>query len=242
MLARLDPRLPLCVFVHGNRMKAVEAVGQGLLISERIRQCRSSIDEYDSPLQFVTWSWPSEIITGPIRDARSKAVRSDQESFYLASFLADLPPEQNVCIVGYSFGARVASGAVHLLAGGQLAGNQLAQPNNGCRPRVVLLAAAYPGSWLSPAGTHGLTLHQASNVTSFFNPRDPALKHYEFVFRRDNAFALGYRGVSVDSLGPAGLALTQYNVEAVAGRSHSLNRFVDSTPIMSTVSLQVYGG
>lgn len=37
-------------------------------------------------------------------------------------------------LVGYSFGARVITGALHLLAGGQVAGRRLPQPLGSCGP------------------------------------------------------------------------------------------------------------
>ena len=93
----VHPQQVLCVYVHGNRMSASDAVEQGMEMYQQLA-CTQT------PLRFVIWSWPSDRIHGPIQDAQVKAARSEGESYYLASLLARLPSGQSVSLVGYSYG------------------------------------------------------------------------------------------------------------------------------------------
>jgi hypothetical protein len=175
-------------------------------------------------------------VRGPVRDARVKAARADGEAYYLGAFLAQIPRETHVSVIGYSFGARALTGSLHLLAGGSVDGNHLAlnsQPT--IRPLTVLFAAAIPNGWLRPGGTHGLAIHQMERLVSFYNPRDPVLAHYDIVFNTRGSEAIGYAGISHRSLGNLATAVTQFNVSNSVGRSHSLLDYVDSASIMATV-------
>lgn len=223
------PNQSLCVFVHGNRMAPEDVPEQARLIRRRLN-CAGH------PCRLVFWSWPSDRVRGPMRDARIKGARADGEAFYLGSFLAQLPPNISVSTIGYSFGARAISGSLHLLAGGSFRGNQLLLNEQAVvRPLVVLFAAAIPSEWLRPGGSHGLAIQQAERVISFYNPRDPVLAHYDFVFKTGGTEALGYQGISSRSLGIFARHVTQYNVGGAVGRSHALLDYLDNVSIMATV-------
>ena len=60
-----------------------------------------------------------------MKDAKDKASRTDVESFLLGSYLTKLATESPASVIAYSYGARIASGALHLAAGGQLCGYHL---------------------------------------------------------------------------------------------------------------------
>jgi hypothetical protein len=228
-LESLTPSQTTCFFVHGNRMTASDARTIGV-------QFGRHLDHGNVPFRFVIWSWPSDRITGLVRDARAKGARADAESYYLASVLAEIPPAANVSLIGYSFGARAITGSLHLLGGGMFGGNSLnrvSQPS--IRPRVILMAAAVPRGWLLPRGAAGLAPVQVEHLTLLYNPRDPALKHFPFVFGPGNPQALGFEGIAPRQLGPLGERLQQYNVSGTIGRSHSMSRYTDSARIMSTV-------
>ena len=137
------------VFVHGNDTDAAEARDEGQQLYARLTPtaCPSG------PVRFVIWSWPSERIFGRVRtDIQAKACRANAEAFYLADFLDELEPDARVSLSGYSLGARVTTGALHLLGGGALEGRQLETRKHAERSglRVVLLAAALADDWLLP--------------------------------------------------------------------------------------------
>jgi hypothetical protein len=218
-----------CFFVHGNRVSACDARRIGVDFARRLGNSGGSF-------RFVIWSWPSDRVIGPIRDARIKASRADAEAYYLASVLAELPPSADVSLVGWSFGARTITGGLHLLGGGVFAGNSLNRVDQPTiRPRVVLMAAAVPRGWLLPGGAAGLAPRQVEQLTLLYNPSDPALKHFPFVFRPGRPQALGFEGIAARQLGTAGGLVQQYNVSGTIGRSHAMARYTQSPNIMNIV-------
>ena len=218
-----------CVFVHGNRKTPESAQEQGFEVYR-------SLAIANRGMRFVIWSWPSDRVPGLLRDARVKADRADAEAFYLASFLSDYPSSADVSVFAFSFGARTATGALHLLGGGSVCGNQLAvERAEFVRPRVALLAAALPRQWLLPRGANGLALVQSSDVVSFYNQHDPLLKHFDIVFKPGKPQALGLEGINVNQFGPQGSVLRQYDASKSVGHTHSLSRYLESPGIMNTV-------
>jgi len=113
--------VPTVVFIPGNRTDTDDAVVKGWYVYEAIRSQAAG-----PALRFVIWSWPADRVYRRHRpDAQLKAAYCDPESYYLALWL-------NICAGGrrwawwaHSFGPRIIVGAMHLLAGGELAGQVL---------------------------------------------------------------------------------------------------------------------
>jgi hypothetical protein len=101
-------------------------------------------------------------------------------------------------LAGYSFGARVATGAIHLMGGGQLLGSSLKLDPKAGRPMIsaVLLAAAEDDGWLAPGAPNGLTVPTVDRMLLLNNGCDSALKHYPLMDRCFRASALGYVGLA----------------------------------------------
>ena len=107
-------------------------------------------------LRFVIWSWPSDKIKGPLNDIRTKAWRTDTDGYYLGWFLQRMHPQSDIGLIGFSYGARIVSGALHVLAGGELDGMGSADarrdgpPSAACcfvcsgSPRLLALAWCVP--------------------------------------------------------------------------------------------------
>jgi len=224
-----------CIFVHGNRMTINDAHGQALCFLDHLN-CE------DPRVQYIIFSWPSEKIVGLARDARVKADRADGDTLYLAQLLSHFSADSDVVLIGYSFGARLCTGSVHLLAGGMFGTNCLppaAVPR--VRPRMILLASAFPRKWLLPGHAHGLTLSQTDHLTSFYNRLDPALRHYSLAFHQQGRpQALGYECCASIGFESDDCLVEQIDVTNDVGRSHSLSRFVDSSAIMSEIRLRTY--
>ncbi len=148
----------LCViYVHGNRLENNE-VTQNVW---NMYQCLTAGQTDAPPIRFIAWSWPSGKRGGILKDVRAKAARTEADGYYLGWFLAQLPDDRPLSLVGYSFGVRIVNGASHLLGGGQLSGRTLSHAVfNGedhpleTRPRVVLMAAASHSHWLRPGNYH----------------------------------------------------------------------------------------
>ena len=215
-----DPAMPTVVFIHGNRTDSQGAVTKGLTTYHLIRACTCS-----EPFRYVIWSWPAERMCRRINeDTRLKAAYSDVESYYLALWLDQLPPGEKVSLVGHSFGPRIITGALHLLAGGEVAGRCLSQStvaawSGGKRNpvRAALLAAAVDAGWLAPGGCHGLALPLVDQMLVTRNGCDRVLRWYPRLYGRGGPKAMGF-------VGPCGVGGTDHveviDVTCTVGKIH----------------------
>jgi len=227
LLAPSEPAVPTAVFVHGNRDDTRSALADGLRLLSVLRCQRAP-----GPFRFVIWSWPSDRIRGSNRvDVRLKAAYSDVQGYYLADFLRRIDPEVPVGLVGYSFGARVVTVALHLLDGGRLCGRVLpplsddsaaSKQGNSVdgipRRQAVLIAAAIDAHWLVPGQRHGRALTQVERLLVTRNVCDPVLRYYPLMYRRGGPQALGYTGAVC---GRADLdRVEMVDVSPTVGRAH----------------------
>lgn len=230
-LAGLDAGVPVIFYVHGNSIDACDARSRGLAVYRRLVACRCD----DRPLQFVIFSWFSDKEAAFLRDYRIKAARTRPVAWQLAWTVDQLPAGTPVGLLGYSYGARVASGAAHLLGGGAMSGlayNTAGECDSCVHPmRAVFLAAAMDACWLSPRGYHNQTLTQLDSLLVTLDPRDPAMRFFKFVPRFSDPPALG-------DVGPKGLSsdyaakVRTRNVAPSVGRSHDLFRYLAAPGLM----------
>ncbi len=191
------PGTPTTVFIHGNRIEPDEAVEEGWPVYQQMQQSAAG-----RPFRLVLWSWASQrAVRGVRADVLVKLDFSDAQSYYLARFLGELKADVPVSLVGYSLGARAATGALVLLSGGSIADRCLpaavvAQQAQGHpRPlRVVLVAAACDADWLLPGHRDGLALGLVQRMLVAANPCDRVLKHYPRLYGRGGPEAMGAVG------------------------------------------------
>jgi hypothetical protein len=192
-----DPATPTVVFLHGNRTDVGWAVAKGIFTYDAIRAaigCR--------PMRYVIWSWPAERTCRRAKDdARLKADYCDVESYCLARWLDRLRPAVKVSLVGHSLGPRIITGALHLLAGGELAGEPLAPDtvaawSGGKRNpvRAVLLAAAIDADCLAPGGSHDRALSLVDRMLITRNDCDRVLRFYTRIDDGCGPEAIGFVG------------------------------------------------
>lgn len=210
-----DPTVRTLFYVHGNRVTECESKRRGL------RAYHALLDDSGAePVRFVIWSWPSSQIHGQLKDIRRKAARTNGEAHYLAWTLAQLDASAPVSIVAHSFGARVTTGALHVLGGGQLAGEHL--PTAFQRPassiRVALMAAAMHNYWLRSGSYHGLAMQQMERLLIQYNSCDPVLRYYRLIEKHSRVAALGYTGMCLDD--SLETAVEQVDVCCVLGKTH----------------------
>jgi hypothetical protein len=204
---RSADRRPTVFIIHGNRESADEAVE----FAWPVYQCLKK-DSKCRPFRLAIWSWPSDRVARRNRpDVQTKACYCDPQSYYLADNLRRLDPAAPVQLVGYSFGARIIAGGLHLLGGGCLAGWQLppqkekpddvmGQVGNlsyaAAHPpiRALLVAGAMPSYWLAPGQRNGLALAQVEAMWITCNGCDPVLRWYPRLYGRGGPDALGYVG------------------------------------------------
>ena len=218
LLASIDPVTPLVVYVHGNRISASDARSRGMHVYRRLTQCATD----ERPLQFLIFSWCSDKIPGQLRDYREKAARTRPVAAQLEWAIAQTPPGTPIGLLGYSYGARVVSGATHRLATRGEASHPL---------RAVFLAAAMDACWLAPGQRHGLALTRLDSLLVTKNPSDPAMRLYRFVEKKYDPQALGEAGPRGLDSSYSSLVRTR-DVSASVGRSHDLYRYLAAPGLM----------
>ena len=227
-----DPRLTV-LFVHGNRMTAEESVAQGVRSFQRLisEACDAP------PVRFIVWSWPSEPLIIPVlRDTHIKLCRAETESHFVAQFLGRLPATTPVKVIGFSLGARVVSGSLHLLGGGML-GDQPLDITDRVRQtpvRAMLVAGAIDQDWLLPGGYHSAALSQVDRMFLTYNPRDIVLRYYPMLGIRPGVEAAGYEGLAgLSLLGPEVAKVDQRNITSLVQRHHFWTVYLDNPAVMA---------
>jgi hypothetical protein len=185
-----DQETVTVIYVHGNRMDAAGAEARGLAI---YRELFSS--QTEDKVRYVIWSWPSDQIRGPIKDVRSKAYRSDDEAYLLARFLAPLPADRRVGLIGFSYGARIIGGGVHILGGGEMVGRGVEQGKR-ANFRVVYWAAGVQNDWLLPGNVHGKAMPLGQTWLNIYNSCDSVLWRFDKIDKCDGSPGLGYVGLA----------------------------------------------
>jgi hypothetical protein len=173
---------------------------------------------------------------------QAKAAYSDVQSYYLAQCIQRMNPDLSISMIGYSYGARVITGAMELLAGGTIAGMRLDQPptTRTGEMRAVLVAAAMDNDWLLPGRRNGEALELLDRLLVTRNPCDPALKWYPRLYRQRGADALGYTGPACPvALGPDVGKIELLDVAQSVGENHSWYDYLSAPPLR--VRLGWYG-
>jgi hypothetical protein len=127
----------------------------------------------------------------------------------------------HVGIIGFSFGARIASGAMHLAGGGSLFG--VAVPMTPRRQyRVAMWAAAEHSHWYVPGQFHGQALAAADGWFVTVNPCDPVLSRYRWIDRCGDPAAVGYAGIYGRNLLPPAVneRVEEVNVGSIVVGEH----------------------
>lgn len=189
-----DPAVPTIIFVHGNQITPGDAKCEGLAVYRKI-----ILQGCDAPrIRFVIFSWPASKVGGLLRDVREKAARTGPAGYHLGWLLDQMPAETPISLVGFSFGSRIITGGLHILAGGSLGGSlKLDEPVHPHRPEVnvVLMASATHSYWLAKGEYHGLAMSQVKRALLINNCDDRAMKYYDMLIPgRGGPQALGLCG------------------------------------------------
>ncbi|MCA9247926.1 MAG: hypothetical protein KDA42_12445 [Planctomycetales bacterium] len=221
------------VYIHGNRVSSATAKREGLRVYQGLKRHAAAEDGF----RFVIFAWPADQIHGQLQDVRVKAARTGAASWHLAHFLERMPGDEPVGLMGYSFGARIVTGSLQLLASGQLGCYVLEHngPGRSTGVRTVLIASALHSHWLNAGQFHGLAVTQMDRLLLLNNSCDFALKRYHAIERCSNPAALGYVGLSESRLVDHAAAVEQWNARSVVGRDHSLAPYLCSDCLMSKV-------
>jgi hypothetical protein len=218
--------LPTIVYVHGNRVSPGEDKQQGLAFYHSLANCRPP-----GRLRFVIWAWPADQIRGRVRDYAVKAARTTQVGWQLAWAVNQLPQQSPVTLVGYSYGARVVTGALHLLGGGSMGDLKLYEPENPLRPplRAALVAAAVDAAWLRPGGYHGEAVGEVESLVLINNQLDPAMRFFHLPAENRHARALGYTGLRASGAwGDMADRIHSFDATGAVGRHHAIAEYLSA--------------
>jgi hypothetical protein len=175
MLEALQPGVPVSIGVHGSFLKEREVRS---LTTQRFRRVRSSGG--NRPFHFIAFHWPSDIGIPycPTIQTNKLGKRAGFNGVYLAQLIGMIPGTNPVCLAGHSHGTRVASSALHLLAGGSVDGYCVPDNCPSRRMRAVFGAAAIDSHWLSPGQKYGLALNRVECLLNLRTRHDIALTVY----------------------------------------------------------------
>lgn len=217
--------VPTVIFIHGNQISPSDAKYQGLDAYRRIILHGESAP----PIRFVIFSWPSAKISGLLRDVRVKAARTGPAGYQLAWLIDQMPAETPISLAGFSFGARIITGGLHILAGGSLGGGMcLSEHVHPHRPpmSVFMMASALHAHWLGGGQYHGLAMTQVSKMCLINNCKDRAMVYYDFIEPGPGGpQALGLRGPTCISQENA-RKIFQRDVSCYVGADHELARYM----------------
>ncbi|MEN1681719.1 MAG: hypothetical protein AAGJ46_19220 [Planctomycetota bacterium] len=228
-LASFTPDRSTIVFAHGNRIEENEVRSRSLYVYSRLVACRGD----DRPLRYVIFSWPSDEIDGVLRDVRVKAARTRPAGLQLAWIVDQIHrPDVPLGLIGYSFGTRVQSGAAHLLAGGSLSGLRLNATGPAPPMRAVWIAPAFAADWLGPGRYHGLAMNPVETLLVGINRRDPAMRYFAWVDRKQHPQAMGLAGPTYLARETA-RRVKLFNATSQVGRSHDMCKYMAINGLMS---------
>ncbi len=204
-IGRVDPRRTF-LFIHGNR----ESLQSAITNAEAVR---GKLEASGRNYRLLIWAWPSDRVGRRQRpDVQLKHAYTPTQAGYLADLLRLLDHREEVCLVGYSFGARIAVESLARLAATAAPVNAAAPspravaaihasaeaPVDQAEPvppiRLVLVAAAVDAGDLSPQGRFAAAARAAVEITITRNRFDPALRFYPRMYGRRGPQALGYVG------------------------------------------------
>jgi pimeloyl-ACP methyl ester carboxylesterase len=227
---------PTIIYVHGNFMERNNTLERVRILDSYLK--RQATEDY----RLLLFSWPSQRERKPLRDIYENDETAEDQSLYLAWILRQLRSQSRVSVLGFSFGARCATAALHLDAGGNIPGLRFGiSPSETNQIQRVpyhlgLIAPAVDKNWLLPNGRYGKATSSINDFVNMYNSRDPVLRRYKFIDRLSRPIAGGF--VGFDGIGDpratsplAGqIKVKQYNCGGVIGTTHSEKSYFGECP------------
>lgn len=235
-LGSIRPDVPVCFVIHGSYNWWRDVVTESRKINRWVRS-----SDPTAPLQVVFFTWPSDgnmPFIFPV-DIAVLGRRASQHSMYLAGLIGQLPPEQPVCLLGHSHGARASVAAMHLLAGGALEEGQRLPPGYATPThlRAVLIAAAIDHNWLNPGQRYGQALLLPEQVLLMRNSRDATLAIYP-LRKGWGERAIGRNGLGLSdryAMDAMGKKVVELDAAQFAGTNHSFSDYHERAELAAAI-------
>lgn len=237
----LDPRQPVCFVIHGSYNWWRDVLNESRKIHRWIHAAAPG-----TPVQIVFFTWPSDgnlPFVFPVDIARLGR-KASLHSVYLAQLMTQLPPEQPVCLLGHSHGARAAVAAMHLLGGGAVEDGQRLAPGYSTPQhlRAVLVAAAIDHNWLNPGQRYDRALLAPEQVLLLRNSRDATLAIYP-LRKGYSERAIGRNGLGRDdrlAIDAMAKKIVELDAAEFAGPNHSFADYHQRPELASAIVPYVY--
>jgi hypothetical protein len=228
-----DPAIPTVIFIHGSQTQADAAVEYGLCAYRALQQAAEG-----RPFRCEIWSWPSDReYLRPRPDTLQKLAYCTTQSQYLADRIAALNSESPLCLIGYSFGARIIGDALQILASGKSVDDDSSTEEHvGKAPknlRVMLLAAAMDHNVFLARHRDGEAISLIGQLLVTINPCDRILRWYPRLRGRFGPDAMGFVGPLVNK---DANNVERVNVSRSVGRLHEIQRYLASDEFRSRLS------
>lgn len=171
----LEPGVPVCLLIHGAFVSYESAVRDYPALYRQVVHAGGH-----RPVHFIAVHWPAEfnLLPCPCVKLNQLERRADAIGMCVARFLAMLPAENPVCLLGHSLGTRITAQALQALAY-QMVPDPISAAT-GCRRRIraVFTAATIDHHWLNPGERFDGAIGRVECMLNFTNLLDPALKAY----------------------------------------------------------------
>ena len=176
MQSQIIPGVPVCIFIHGTFVSSESHQQESAHTYHWVRRAAPHL-----PLHIIFYTWPSdtENMWTSLLLVNQRGRWAENNAFYLARLIAQLPAESPICLIGHSHGARAAVATLHLVGGGPVGGRTCPYDTGAVRRyRAVLAAAAIDRHWLNPGEKYERALCRAEGILNLLNPGDTALHVY----------------------------------------------------------------
>lgn len=225
-----DPNVFTLIYVHGNRSTLQTGLDAGVKIHNAVKPYLQPHER----LRLLTWCWPSDEIRGQLKDIRYKAQVSEGQFGLFADTLCRLPANARVGVIGYSYGARIALGALAQIAQRRRSGKPSPAPS----PRMVLWAAALNAAWMAPGGRLSCSVEALDRLLVVRNTCDPALRNYFIVEGHHRGVrALGEVGFPWGC--PAAEKCQELDGSGHLGNNHDVDNYLRSPTVISCTAHEV---
>jgi hypothetical protein len=229
--------------VHGNRTSLAEANEMVWDVYRHVSQASKQ------SLRMIVWTWPSQrTVRRPRRDVRLKAERTEWTGQQIAGVLKQIDPQSPVGLVGFSFGARAITKALHVLGredshDAPVGLRIVSQPGRPAPMRAMLIAAAMDNDALQSDGPHHLAISQVDRMIVTHNGCDLLLRTYRHLYCWHGPSALGVTGLPSDgSFNDSGFTnVESLDVSASVGRIHRWANYIRAPEITSALRHRLLG-